>query len=187
MSVEDHKDSSENHVILEDSKNCNTSFDDSIQNHKTSFEELLFIKIKRGDNLLKPPRHKVALGAARSISNHSDSDIAHIKSNTASIDDFEFKTNAQIWDKENIERNVLTPNIIDSEQNEIPSYNIGDNVLLKYYSRQKWTYYVGLIENIKLTDQKSYYAIKFDNRISGLDKMKNQTTLIVPMNILFTF
>lgn len=47
------------------------------------------------------------------------------------------------------------------EENQTAAYSPGDNVIVRYYMRQKWTYYVGIIENITMIDEKLCYSNKF--------------------------
>ncbi|KOB65530.1 Uncharacterized protein OBRU01_22569 [Operophtera brumata] len=111
---------------------------------------------------LKRRRSHSSTSVSGSISSHSDSDILDIIESDASIiDDDEYNNDsAHILNKENIHRNILITDE-DNEKIEIPIYNVGDNVMLRYYTRQKWTYYVGIVENIKLIDTEFCYSIKF--------------------------
>lgn len=109
---------------------------------------------------LKRRRSHSSTSVSGSISSHSDSDIINIKSDTSSIDDVEHNTKAKILNKENVDRNILIPDL-SNEEYQKHIYNVGDNVLLRYYTRQKWTYYIGIIENIKLIYEEFCYSIKF--------------------------
>ncbi|KAL0833065.1 hypothetical protein ABMA28_001177 [Loxostege sticticalis] len=43
----------------------------------------------------------------------------------------------------------------------MPMYNIGDHVLVRYDTKTKWTYYVGIIENIISQNKNLIYCTKF--------------------------
>lgn len=49
----------------------------------------------------------------------------------------------------------------EDQPGEEPSYSIGDYVLVRYYERKKWKYYVGTIETVKNEDDRMKYSIVF--------------------------
>lgn len=62
-------------------------------------------------------------------------------------------------DKNNFEEKEKDETIFDTDID----YAMNDKVLVRYYSRKKWTYYVGFIEGFKPgnDDDEVYYTIRF--------------------------
>ncbi|KAF9809932.1 hypothetical protein SFRURICE_002162 [Spodoptera frugiperda] len=54
----------------------------------------------------------------------------------------------------------INKNYIDHKTTE-DVYSVNDHVLVRYYNRNRWTYYVGIIENIYIQDGQIYYSVRF--------------------------
>lgn len=107
-----------------------------------------------GLSKIRLKRRHSSTSVSGSISSHSDSDIADIESDTMLIDEDEHSSKLpQVSNKENVDGN--------NKENQNLSYRAGDNVLVRYHRRQKWTYYVGIIEDNKIIDEELCYSIKF--------------------------
>lgn len=60
-------------------------------------------------------------------------------------------------------------NIVNTDEDKIEGktdqttteYNLNDAVIVRYFSRNKWTYYIGFIENIVKKHDDTYYTINF--------------------------
>lgn len=50
---------------------------------------------------------------------------------------------------------------ITNKENQSDTYYAGVDVLVRYHVRQRWTYYVGQIEDMKIIDEELFYSIKY--------------------------
>ncbi|CAG5029821.1 unnamed protein product [Parnassius apollo] len=72
----------------------------------------------------------------------------------------------EVTDKDKTEEQLQTDEELHTENKDIPNclkkniekreWNIGDNVLVRYYQKKKWQYYIGLITDINDQIEKKY-------------------------------
>ncbi|CAH2226765.1 jg14193 [Pararge aegeria aegeria] len=109
-------------------------------NHKVYDSTKIYKEAKPGPSGLCKARYRrrssTTTSVSGSISSYSDSDVMDIESdNTTSVNSLQAKDFTPDADQFN-------------EEFQAPTYYSGDDVLVRYHTRQKWTYYVGQIENV---------------------------------------
>ncbi|CAG5040057.1 unnamed protein product [Parnassius apollo] len=73
------------------------------------------------------------------------------------------ETLLQNEETENISKIEFISNENSYMEQEYESYSVNDHVLVKYYIKKKWTYYVGVIDAVYADEQTNepYFSIKF--------------------------
>ncbi|CAH2097797.1 unnamed protein product [Euphydryas editha] len=102
----------------------------------------------------RPKRRHFSTSVSESISIYSDSDIE----TDFLEEDEDYFNNAKMSPTSSIDNGK---EINDNKDIQNVNYSPGDNVIVRYYMRQKWMYYLGIIENTKIIDEELCYSIKF--------------------------
>lgn len=117
-------------------------------------------KLQQGINMFVDTPNAPILGVTQEsiITGAATMEVNNIIIKQLEIDEYLRRSIKENNDYSNRENETGEPTKVQEEMNDLNIYNINDSVLVRYYERKTWVYYVGFIEGIEIKSDITYYT-----------------------------
>lgn len=180
ISMSEHSDSDLFDIDLDQTDDPGVMLDDSDDTHSLKLNDIDSMQemFDEDDEVVKRKNYERETEIFNEIlridlENDKDTKIKDIKTDRV-LNDRNLKKYGHTEDIQRIEladKRMINEEQIDTEKDNTTIFNIGDNVIVRYYLTKKWQYYVGEITDI-INKVENKYKISYYKTISKKDHVK---------------